>query len=48
MRMGVDFTEGDHMFLILDLIHEFIVLKYSIFGMITPYIYPNLKDVGLI
>ena len=45
--MSIDSIEIDHMYLIFDRMHECIVLKYFIFGIIMPYLYFYLLDVGL-
>ena len=45
--MGIDPTERYCLYLIFDRLHECGVLKYSIVGIILPYLNSYLMDVGL-
>ena len=46
-EVGIDSIEIDSLFTIFDQIHELIILKSSVFGMITPYLESYPLDVGL-
>ena len=47
LEVGVDSTELYLLSFILEWLHEFIFLKYSMFGMIIPYLESYLLDAGL-